>query len=101
MKPAVKKMLEDGKLGECLNQLNEKKRSKLLHQLEADSSKEVLTIHDTATLLRMSEPAIRNGVKRGTLPALLIGNRLRFGRQAILDRLNFLNKKSDGRRARK
>ena len=97
MKEDVKQLLKKGKIGEYFEKLTERQRGELLSELRVDSTKEVLTIHDTVLLLGMTAPAIRNAVKNGVIPGLKIGNRLRFSRQAIL---NVLDKKSDGGRAK-
>jgi len=88
MKANVKQLLKEGKIGEYFEKLTERQRGELMSELQADSAKEVLTIHDTVLLLGMSAPAIRNAVKRGVLPGAKIGNRLRFNKRAILEALN-------------
>jgi len=49
---------------------------------------EVLTIAEVAILLRMKPVAIYNAIKNGVIPALKVGNRWRFSKQAVLESLN-------------
>lgn len=55
-------------------------------------NEEVLGTEETAMLLRMNPVAVRNAVRNGVLPALKVGNKWRFSKQAILESLNVRKK---------
>ena len=49
---------------------------------------EVLTVDEVATLLRITKPAVYNLVRDGKLPALRVGLKFRFYREAIFDAMS-------------
>jgi excisionase family DNA binding protein len=49
---------------------------------------EVLTVRETAELLRLSERTVRNLARQKRLPSLRAGHQLRFSRTAIEHALN-------------
>ncbi|OGP89184.1 MAG: hypothetical protein A2157_11670 [Deltaproteobacteria bacterium RBG_16_47_11] len=77
-----------------LEKIEEKKRARMEGNLVGD---EVLNAYEVATLLRLTPMAIYNGVKNGVIPALKIGNRLRFSKRAVLEALNVRQTQPKGR----
>ncbi len=55
---------------------------------KADPSKEVMNLYDVMKLLNLTGPAIRNAIHEGIIPALKIGTKYRFSREAVLRALD-------------
>ena len=49
---------------------------------------EVLTVADAMKLLKLSRNSVYDAIKRGDLPAVRIGHKIRLGRRAVLAFIN-------------